>query len=179
MTDRATFAHRVAARWGHSAAELLVTSIGAAIIVGLRPLPGVAGLVVPVALMAFVLTSWLMMRRHDRMLCERCVASMPLNPSQLAARYRRRFWMSHTGAERRFLLPYFAVLLGSNFFMGSTVGRLGWAAVQASMIFLVLSYSTHRRFQPWCPWCSEGGGGSERPDPVTPDPLPNSRLQLV
>ncbi|HJQ42515.1 MAG TPA: hypothetical protein VJ831_05490 [Jatrophihabitantaceae bacterium] len=171
---------RLIAIWGHAAPELLVTSIGAAIIVGVRPLPGMAGLVVPIALMAFVLVNWMLLRKHDRTLCERCVTAMPLNPSKLAENYRWRFWMSHTGAEKRVIIPYMIVLIGSNFITGTTPGLIAWAIIQASMIFLVLSYSTHRRFQPWCPWCSDGGGGSEQDevDPVTPDPA-GKRLQLT
>ena len=97
------------------------------------------------------------------------MASMPLNAAERAVRYQRRFWMAHTGMQRRFLIPYFAVLVGSNFFPG-TWGRLAWAVIQASMIYLILSYVAHRRFQPWCPWCSGGGGGEEPfvPDPETP-----------
>jgi hypothetical protein len=169
------FSSRVIARWGHWSPELLITSIGAAIVVGLRPLPGLAGIIVPIALMLFVIVSWVLMRKHDRRLCEFCVGAMPLNPSLLAARYKRRFWMSHTGAEKRFLIPYLIVLIGSNFTTQTTIGLYAWAVIQSTMIFLVLSYSTHRRFQPWCPWCSDGGGGSEQhiDDPVTPDPVYN------
>ena len=72
----------------------------------------------------------------------------------------------HDGAQTQL-----SALIGSNFAQ-STPGRLFWASMQASMIFLILSYSTHRRLQPWCPWCSEGGGGQEVADPVTPDPVP-------
>ena len=43
---------------------------------------------------------------------------MPLNASEKATRYQRRFWMAHTGAEPRFLVPYLAVLIGSNFAPG-------------------------------------------------------------
>ena len=106
------------------------------------------------------------------------MASMPLNAAEQAGRYQRRFWMAHTGAEQRFLIPYLVVLLGSNFFPGTT-GRIAWAAIQSSMIYLILSYSTHRRLQPWCPWCSDGGGGEEREDPVRPRPLPDTPRQLV
>ena len=38
--------------------------------------------------------------------------------------------MSHTGAERRFIIPYIVVLIGSNFFFAGMVGRVGWALVQ-------------------------------------------------
>ena len=74
------------------------------------------------------------------------------------------------------VLPYLAVLIGSNFAPG-TFGRLAWALVQSSMIFLILAYSTHRRLQPWCPWCREGGGGDD--EPATPDPAPDGRRQLI
>jgi hypothetical protein len=116
--------------------------------------------------------SWLLMRRHDRRLCEQCVSAMPLNASERATRYQRRFWMAHTGSERRFLIPYLVVLIASNFAVTTTVGRLFWVVMQASMIYLIRSQVTHRRLQPWCPWCSDGGGGSHQeedaPDPVLP-----------
>jgi hypothetical protein len=172
------WSERLYARWGHFAPELLIGSIGAVILLGLHPVYGPMALTASLALVSFVLVSWLLMRRHDRALCEQCVASMPLNPSELAVRYRRRFWMSHAGAEPRFTVPYLAVLIGSNFAAG-TIGRLGWAIVQSSMVYLILSYTTHRRLQPWCPWCREGGGGSDDRDPTTPDPSPGDRRQLI
>jgi hypothetical protein len=169
---------RVADSWGHFAPEILSVSIVAAIIVGLRPPPGALALTVPLALIAVVITSWLLMRRHDRRLCEQCVAAMPLNASEKATRYQRRFWVAHTGAEPRFLVPYLAVLVGSNFAPG-TWGRIVWAIVQCTMVYLIMSHVTHRRFQPWCPWCSSGGGGSEHEDDITPPPLPDKDRELV
>jgi hypothetical protein len=171
-------ATRVADVWGHVAPEVLCASIVGAILLGLRPPQGVLMLTLPIALMAVVLMSWLLMRRHDRRLCEQCMAAMPLNAAEQAGKYKRRFWMAHTGAERRFLIPYLAVLLGSNFFPG-TWGRIAWAIIQTSMIYLIMSHVAHRRFQPWCPWCSSGGGGTEREDDVTPPPLPDNDRQLV
>ncbi len=179
----AAYAHeswslRLADAWGHRSPELLSMSVLAAIVVGLRPPPGAFALTLPVALLLFVLGSWVMMRRHDRRLCEQCAAAIPLNAAEQAARSKRRFWMAHTGAERRFLIPYLAVLLGSNFGLAGTgtVGKIAWALIQSSMIYLIMSHATHRRLQPWCPWCSDGGGGSER-DEVTPPPvLPDRQL---
>jgi hypothetical protein len=169
---------RVADAWGHFAPEILCASIVAAILVGLRPPPGPLALTLPVALVGLVLASWLLMRRHDRSLCEQCVAAMPLNASERSTRYQRRFWTAHTGLQPRYLVPYLVLLIGSAFFPG-TWGRLVWALMQLSMIFLILSYVTHRRFQPWCPWCSEGGGGSSRDDDLTPPPLPDKDRELV
>ena len=163
------------ARWGHYAPHLLILSIGAVIALGFQGVPTSANLLMSLGLILFVVATWLMMRTHDRSLCEHCVASMPLNPSEQAKRYQRRFWMSHTGAERRFIIPYMVVLIGSNFFPGLP-GRIAWAVIQTSMIYLILSYATHRRLQPWCPWCSEGGGGSE--EIVVPDPIPQDGIKV-
>ena len=177
-SDVYPWSERLFERWGHFAPELLITSVALVIFLGFQPAFGQTGMVASLMLLVFVVTSWLLMRKHDRGLCEHCMTTMPLNPSEQAARYKRRFWMSHTGAERRFLIPYLVVLIGSNFFPG-LIGRVAWAVIQSSMIFLILSYATHRRLQPWCPWCSEGGGGQEREEPWVPDDLPTDKRQLV
>ena len=167
--------NRFAQRLGHHAGEVLILAIAGVIIVGLHPLPGVFALTGALALILVVLVSWLAMRRHDRRLCEQCVAAMPLNPSEQATRYRRRFWTAHSLSEPRYLLPYLTVLIGSNF-ATSGPGRVAWALIQSSMIYLIAAQATHRRLQPWCPWCREDGGGehvAEEP-PVLPhdDRLP-------
>ena len=167
-----------ARQWGHYAPQLLSVAILAVIALGFRPYAvGLATLLITTVLLLFVLVTWLQMREHDRRLCELCAGSMPLNAAEHAARYQRRFWMAHTGAEPRFLVPYLVVLLSSNF-LTSLPGRTVWALVQASMIYLILAHASHRKLQPWCPWCSDGGGGSERFDPE-PDVPRGDRRQLV
>lgn len=163
-------------RLGHHASGLLIAAIVAVVGVGLHPLPGLLAFTAPIALFAVVLLSWVLMRQHDRRLCEQCASSMPLNPAERAQRYGRRFWMAHTGSEPRFLVPYVIVLVSSNF-ATSPAGRIGWALIQLSMIYLILAQQTHRRLQPWCPWCSGGGGGEEVED--TPPVLPHDDRQLV
>lgn len=170
------WSERFTDRLGHHAADILIGSIVAVVVTGLYPLPGLLTFTVPISLFALVLVTWILMRQHDRRLCERCVLAMPLNPSERAVRLRRRFWMAHTGSEPRFLIPYLAVLLSSNF-ATSTVGRIVWAGMQLSMIYLILAQSTHRRLQPWCPWCSGGGGGEDVDE--TPPVLPNDDRQLI
>ena len=160
---------RLAEVWGHYGSEALITSIFASILIALYPPRGVLALTVTLALVGFVIASWRIMRQHDRKLCEMCMSAMPLNPAKEAERRKRRFWAAHTGSEPRFLFPYMAVIIGSTFAF-STIGPIPWALIQSSMIYLILSQSTHRRLQPWCPWCSQGGGGQdvETPDPVIP-----------
>ncbi|WP_460604906.1 hypothetical protein [Jatrophihabitans fulvus] len=162
---------------GHHALRLLIVSILAVVAVGLYPPPGLFALTVPAGLFAFVIVTFLLMRAHDRALCEQCVRDIPLDAAGRAAALRNRFWMAHTGSEPRFLFPYLLVLVGSNFFVTNTVGRVAWALVQLSMIYLLLSQSTHRKLQPWCPWCRDGGGGSDVDE--TPPVLPNDDRERV
>ena len=177
MTSSGAFGHeRAGVRLGHHASTLLIASVLAVIAVGLFPPPGLLGLTLPLALFAFTIATWVLMRRHDRALCEACAAAVPLNPAQRAQRLHRRFWMAHTGSEPRFLLPYLAVLVGSNFATTSTVGRGLWAVVQLSMVYLILAARTHRVLQPWCPWCS-GGGGQDVGE--TPPVLPHDDRHRV
>jgi hypothetical protein len=179
MADAAyPWSARVAERWGHLAPQALIVAIVGVILLRLHPpTDPMMALGVSVALITFVVASWLLMRRHDRGLCEHCMAGMPLNPSELAVRYKRRFWLSHSGAQPRYVIPYFAVLIGSSFLPGKS-GLLIWSLVQTSMIYLILAYATHRRLQPWCPWCRGGDGGGED-DPVAPDPVPEDHRQLI
>jgi hypothetical protein len=172
MTDysaRMPWTERAAQTLGHHAGQVLMAAILA--MVGLRFYPLSAWLVLAasVILVCAVLLAWLLMRQHDRHLCERCVRSMPLNPSEEALRLRRRFWLAHTAAQPRFLIPYLVVLVGSNF-ATSTAGKIAWAVIQLSMIYLIIAHATHRRLQPWCPWCSPDGGGDlvANKDPVPP-----------
>ena len=164
----------VGSRIGHHGAHVLIASVLAMVALAVFPLPSdnPASFALPVLLGVVVVASWVFMRRHDRSLCERCLHTMPLDAAATAQRRHRRFAVVHLGENRRVVVGYLVVLLGSNalLFLESVPARVLWAAVQCSMVYLVLAYSTHRTLQPWCPWCSEGGGGEDAVD--TPDPLP-------
>jgi hypothetical protein len=155
-------------RWGHWAPQLLNVAIVISIGLGLRQSPPSALiLLVTISLLAFVLVTWLLMRQHDRKLCESCAASIPLNASEKAQRYGRRFRVAHLGTNMRVVVLYLGILLGSNWLLTVPYGRFAWAAIQSSMIYLITAHATHRRLQPWCPACSGGGGGEE---PFVPEP---------
>jgi hypothetical protein len=155
---------------------MLIGAIVAVVLVPVLPLPGLFTFTVPVALFGLVIVAFLLMREHDRRLCEMCMGSMPLNAAERASQYQLRFWLAHSATDPRIVAPYMVVLIGSNFVI-AIITQVGWAAIQLTMVYLVLAYSTHRKLQPWCPWCSEGGGGSHVEDP-TPV-LPNDDRQLV
>ena len=175
---------RAAGVVGHFAPQLLIAMILLAVLIGVHPIgdpTSPAVLALPVLVMFMVLGTWALMRQHDRRLCEHCIASMPLNPSESAARYGRRFWTAHAGSNPRIMLPYLVILLGSNFLVPlypTPLARGVWAAIQLSMIYLIKSYATHRRLQPWCPQC-QGGDGRSEDDEVIPDPDPSDHRQLV
>ena len=91
---------------------------------------------------------------------------------------KRRFWLTHNGASPKYALPDLGVLIASNAIPGSA-GRLVWALAQSTLIYLLASYTTHRRLQPWCPWCKGGGGGHDD-EPATPEPVePERRRQPI
>jgi hypothetical protein len=173
---------RAARRWGHWGSQLLIAAILVTIANVLMPLPydSAGAALVPVLLVLMVLASWLLMREHDRRLCEDCMRSLPLNPALDAARFRRRLMLAHLAADRRVVVGYLLVLLASNLVLDARLvphelGRPLWAVVQSTMVYLVLAYSTHRRLQPWCRQC--GGGGEDRQDMDAPDPLPRGSLR--
>lgn len=167
----------LARRWGHRAPQLLSVAILGAIALGVRPLtPTPLTMLTAVVLLVFVVVTWLFMRQHDRRLCERCAASMPLNAAEHAARFNRRFWLAHAGGNPRVMIPYLVVLVGSNFLTG-TLGRIGWALVQSTMIYLIMAHTTHRRLQPWCPQCAGGGNGNR--DNVDEPDLPRGDRLLI
>jgi hypothetical protein len=150
---------RALERWGHWGAGILIASTVAAIGLGVRPLPAGTpiALLVPLLLVTLLVFSWIRMREHDRRLCEFCVQSMPLDAAEIAERMHRRFSVAHLGQRRELVLLYMTILVGSNgLLLAGTIGHFVWALVQASMIYLVLAYSGHRRFQPWCPQCRGG-----------------------
>ncbi|MGI3779795.1 MAG: hypothetical protein ACRYG2_03380, partial [Janthinobacterium lividum] len=160
---------RWSAKWGHQGARILIGAIVAAIaIVVMPPPPGsAAALLLPGGLFAFVLASGYLMRQHDRRLCEDCMRAMPLDASATSARLRNRFSIAHQFSRRRVVVGYLVGLIASNvLLLGDgrleVPGRWAWAACQSTMIYLVLAYSTHRRLQPWCPFCRGRGGDDDR-----------------
>ena len=166
----------LARSWGHRAPQLLSVAILGAIALGVGLItPTLLTMLTSLVLLVFVIVTWLFMRQHDRQLCESCAASMPLNAAEHAARYGRRFRLAHAGSNPRVMVPYLIVLVGSNFLTGP-VGRIGWALVQSTMIYLIMAHSSHRKLQPWCPQCS--GGDGRRDDVDVPDSPRGDRLLI-
>lgn len=127
------------------------------------------------AVIALMIVTLLEMRKHDRALCERCVADFPLNPAREAETYRRRLATAHLLAERRAAAWYLVVILVACLLPVfappelRTPALLLWLSSLASLVYLMQSGVTHRRLQPWCPQCGPQGGSDQV---ETPEPTP-------
>jgi hypothetical protein len=168
MAGYAESSWSISGRIGHHASSLLNLVIVAVVLERFFPPPGLLLLTVPLALFAVAIGSYFLMRSHNRRLCEHCASTLPLDAAGQAARYKRRMWVCHKGLEARYVVPYLIVLIGTNF-LTSMPGMIIWAAVQLSMIWLVVSTNSHRMLQPWCRYCN-GRGDTEitETDPVLP-----------
>jgi hypothetical protein len=155
---------------GHYAPWLLGTMVGALVVLTVVSVAGeVVPWYLPVAAFALALYAGVCMIVHNRRLCERCIASLPLDAAAAAARYALRFRVAHLFERKVFALAYLAILTGSALLYAYPLGRVGWALAEASLLYLLLVYVTHQRLQPWCPRC--GNGGQERTAPAGPRPL--------
>ena len=155
---------------GHYAPWFLATLVGALVVLTL--IPAVSTLVPWQVLLALLVVAFLLglsILAHNRRLCERCIASLPLDAATVAGRYAVRFRVAHLFESRLFALCYLGALVGSSLLYAHPVGRYGWAVAEASLGYLLLVYVTHQRLQPWCPQCKNGG--EEQPARPTPTPV--------
>jgi hypothetical protein len=174
-SNSASWVGPAASRWGHFGPTWIALSVAAVIAFGLNPIPlaPASALAVLFAIAVFALVGWRAMRQHDRRLCETCMTSMPLNPAEVASRHRLRFAVAHALVVKSVGLAYLVVVVGSDLVLlrGNIVARIVWAIIQSTMVYLVLAYSSHRRFQPWCPQCRGGHGDRDRDGDRGPAPL--------
>lgn len=166
-----------ASRWGHAGPKIFVAIISTMALLAVLPVHYPAGgkPLVSVTFIVLMVVTFAEMRKHDRGLCERCVADFPLNPAQSAETYSRRLATVHLMADRRVSRWYLLVILVACLLplVAPAPLRLPammlWLASLASLVYLVQSGVTHRRLQPWCPRCGPKGG-SDRVE--TPEPTP-------
>lgn len=166
-----------ATRWGHAGPTVFVGIIATMAALAVLPIsypPGSRQLL-SLAVIALLIATYVEMRKHDRALCERCVADFPLNPAQAAETYRRRLATVHLLVERRAAAWYLVAILTACLLPILAPAplhmpaRVLWLAALASLVYIVQSGQTHRRLQPWCPHCGHQGG-SDKVD--TPEPMP-------
>jgi hypothetical protein len=156
---------------GHYAPWLLTVLVGALITATLVPAavawtPWQALLLAEAAVVLVALA----MFAHNRRLCDRCLAAVPLDAPEVASKYGFRFRIAHLFERKLYAFGYLGLVVGSGVFSTHPIAKYGWAAVQASLVYLLLVYITHQRLQPWCPMCKHGGeeiSAPTRPTPVS------------
>jgi hypothetical protein len=155
---------------GHYAPWFLAAVMGGLIVLTLAPSVGAyVGWRAPMLLLVVAVFVAFSILDHNRHLCERCIASVPLDASSVAGRYALRFRIAHLFERKLFAVCYLAAVVGSAFLATHPVGRYGWAVAEASLIYLLFAYVTHQRLRPWCPHCANGG--QEQTVPTTPSPV--------
>jgi hypothetical protein len=166
-----------ASRWGHAGPRIFAGVLAAMALLAVLPItypPGGKQLV-SFAVIALMIVTLVEMRKHDRALCERCVADFPLNPAQEAETHRRRLEAAHLLAERRAATWYLVAILVACLLPLVAPAPLRapalllWLAALASLVYVMQSGVTHRRLQPWCPQCGPQGGSDQV---ETPEPTP-------
>lgn len=120
----------------------------------------------------FLYSLWAEFRVHNHRLCERCVASSPLDPQAAVGRWRPALRLVHA----RWVMGVVIAVLLARIVLGHVFRPVPWwllatdAAVMASFGCFAVAYWAHRRLYPWCPWCHWGGGGDHEMSPDVPDP---------
>lgn len=133
-------------------------------------------------ILALILVFAAAQQRHDRSLCEHCIAHMPLDPQTEIIKRDRWLRANHVGeaTSRKWASLIFAVL------SLSYVGVLVFAPrpVGGAVIVLVIGIlgplatigiQIHKRLQPWCPYCRRNDGGDYQFDP-NPTPARSKEL---
>ena len=160
-------------RLGHHGTVIIALAVGASIPLGFfgGAIAGyVSGVLTEIMLVAFVLYF-----RHDAGLCERCVASMPLNAPDRVKQPRTRTMLRIRHAPLKVALTVFVAV--EVLFLWPLHGWHRGAAGALGDVILAtywVSLYVHRKVEPWCPWChprdDEGDEG------FVPDGPPGNRI---
>jgi hypothetical protein len=114
-------------------------------------------------------------------LCEVCISNMPLNAAERAAKRRPALRLAHAlfDDRRKRLVTVVGIitLTAASFFTdtASLADRLRVGVILSWQLTIEASGVMHRKYQPWCPYCDDEGGGwdeepASSPDPAIPHP---------
>lgn len=148
---------------GHRAADILCALVAALVICRYWMPTGLPTLIAAAVLIVLVVAAYLLMRRHDRRLCEHCVRALPLMAAEQAHRKRLRFHTAHA-LSNRWGLGYPLVIVGVGFIPG-LAGSILSTITQLGLVYLIRCAVTHSRLQPWCPRCRNGGTDQKTESP--------------
>ena len=115
--------------------------------------------------------------RHDAGICERCIASMPLNASERVQQTRTRAMLRVRHTPLRVFGPVFIAMIAASFI---PLHGWHWGAANAFIDIVAgtywASFYVHRKVEPWCPWCHPRDDGPSQAR--VPDAPPGNRLPV-
>lgn len=166
----------MATKVGHYAVHVIIAIVLLVIANSFFPIESVI-LQLALSLLAIIgiLILWLALHTHNHKLCEACIRRLPLNASARANTYRHQLKTVHMTDSTMFIGIFFVAIVASSVIATTLIGRWVFLAVQLGLIYLLLSISTHRAYQPWCPYCNNGGEKKKLKDTVPDLPSPDSR----
>lgn len=105
---------------------------------------------------------------HQRDLCERCMAHVPLDGQKKAEKALWRLKFVHRGWTVYAAVVIAVLVLGVVFDPSGTAARIAWSCIDMFYMIANLNSMRHDRLTFWCPWCKDGGDGDEEevPDPT-------------
>ncbi len=114
---------------------------------------------------------------HQRRLCARCMAAMPLDPQAAVAQWRPVLWWWHRHPVNLALVAAALGWVCYNLQAGVPAGGARAALAASWILVAALGWigRRHGALQPWCPWCRDDEGDGDpapEPDPTTPAARP-------
>lgn len=163
---------RQASTWVAHRAPWIMFAVTVVIIAGrLHTANSLLALLWHAALAAGIVVSWIS-GGHSDVLCQVCVAAVPLDPTPGVVRYRWALWIHHR--RNKFLAAAFLVGLAVWMLPFSwSIGFFDAVVVYGTLIVVFRADLIHRPLVRGCPECRGWRGDSGDGQVVsTPDPLP-------
>jgi hypothetical protein len=144
----------------HHADKLIYSAIGMSTVTHFIPsIP----FVVTILMAAMLITGLISFKAHGRSICDHCADTLPIDPKAYTEKYHWRFYIAHIFEDKRMIIGYYAILMLSGLLTAFFLGQVLWVLVQFTICYLILSGSTHQKFQPWCQYCDNGGDEIREP----------------
>ncbi|MFF1693087.1 hypothetical protein ACFVXC_05595 [Streptomyces sp. NPDC058257] len=106
--------------------------------------------------------------RHSSSLCETCVSEFRVDAPQYADKRRWLFTIDHRGRRTYLVLAVLSLIAGHLFERHTAPSIANSIGIMVVFAGITLVNRFHRTYQPWCPYCRNGGGGHEHTEVPNP-----------
>jgi hypothetical protein len=145
----------------------LVLSAAFDIVAYIFILPFVVSLIFAPVTMAVLIASLVALYLHARRLCETCARSMPLDCASLAQKRKIHLHLMHIlDGNKKAYWGAVVVLVVAMFFVHGMLALALSVFFKLAGVEIIYGSVTHKKLQPWCPWCGERGIHVKAPTPT-------------